>query len=305
MKYETFLSVILIEPKFDKASINRMRALHVLLETNFHDFEILLIDRNEKSHNFDAVSSMLKTRSSFRYLKLAFSVSNDVAIYAGFENAIGDYVVIFEPNKNDLQLIPMLFAQEVNGKEIIIGAILKTTDSWVKVMVNRTLESFGLIRGIGMTNLMCLSRNAVNAVTKSGRLKDTLWNKLGKVGLNIYEIDCLKMDASAMNIKNGLKESYKRFVFNSLMPFRTVLAAMLLSAPMLVILFFMNFDLKILIWSALIILIMGSSFFMLIMIEFTNKLLSDKNESFDYLISFEKTSDVMVNRERLNVEMLS
>ncbi|MDB4309103.1 glycosyltransferase [Porticoccaceae bacterium] len=280
-----------------------MEELHSLLAMNIDDFEILLIDRAKNTSNADAFKSLLKSKSCFRHLKLAFSVSDDVAMYAGLENAIGDYVIIFDPSQNDLQLIPTLLDEGLREKEIVIGVVEKNTNSFLKNIMNRVFEGFFSPRGIAMANFMCLSRNALNAVTKSGRLKETLWNKLNKVGLDIYEIPCLKLAMNASNFRISVKEKYNRFLYNSLMPFRIVFSMVLISAPILVILAFTGLALELLIWTALVVFMIGSALFMIITFEFTNKLLLDKNEHFDYLVADETCSDSMVNKKRLNVEL--
>lgn len=302
MKHEIFLSLVLVKPKFDEASVAKLYQMHSLLVSKFNDFEVLLVDRSDNTDEIP-INEVLSRTSSFRYLKLAFHVADDVAIYAGFENAIGDYILVFDPLNNDINLISKLFDQEIVDHDILMGANLKKGQSAYQFGSVINMVSEKPSRRMAMVNLMCLSRKAINAVTESGRLKESLWNRLGKVGLDVCELHCLELTPSVGDFITSLKEVYNSFVFGSLNRFRLLFLFVFLLALVAPFFYLWGYQFNLVIGVLMSIYIAVSSLFMLLIFEFVNKILIDQDEGFDYLILTEKTSPVMVNRQRLNVEM--
>lgn len=303
MKNETFLSVVLINPKFDDTALQKLKLLHIYLSESFEDFEILLIDRYRDSVDRLILNNLLQTRSSIRYLQLAFKVSDDVAMYAGFENAIGDHVMVYDLNIHSPDNIEVIFEKAKSGGDIFIGSAAVIPKKTFKEIIISFVQKLCFTKEMRPSDLICLSRNAVNALTKSGRLKEGLKNKLGKLGLDVYHVSCLSGRGVGSLTLEKLKAFGNRIVFSSINPFRVLFLLPVMIIPLVIILVLSGIKIELLAMLCFVFFLVVNSIYMFVSFEYMNRLMLDKNENFDYLIRHEITSETMVNLSRLNVEI--
>lgn len=313
-KIDSFVSVVsLIEN--DASLETYLQGLHEHLDANFEDFEILLIDQGLDTAVMTKLEELLTVVPSVRYLKLTSRVHDDVALAAGLENAIGDFVVLHSISRDPIDCVRDLVGKSLHGFDIVIG--LSEQKKTIGYRIVRPLMQW-LLKGIGYnlprnaTSLRCLSRRAVNAVTQTGRFHHQFYVRINNTGYP-YTVYSYRQNRNVAKrtLANGLSEGLHLMVFNSTKPLRWIsglgvlgsLMAFSFSLYSLVIHYFKETVIEG--WTTMV--LFTSLLFMIMFIilaflgEYLSRLLDDRNEQSDYMVSFEKTSSVMLNEKRENV----
>ncbi len=83
-----------------------LRGLAHVLTMNFRFFEIILVDDGSNDGTRTEVERLLNSIQRVRYLRLSRRFGRDVAMSAGIESAIGDYVVTMDPSSDPVEVIP-------------------------------------------------------------------------------------------------------------------------------------------------------------------------------------------------------
>ena len=97
-KSQFFVSVVLAIGSDKIESVNRLEELQNYLDERYSDYEILLlVKRNAQPLIQQKIEKILKTIPAIRYLQLTNDVPDDVALAAGLENSIGDFIVLYDP----------------------------------------------------------------------------------------------------------------------------------------------------------------------------------------------------------------
>lgn len=123
IKKNVFVSVIV--PLYNAESFLTLylQRLSTLLEQSFQDFEIILID-NASS---DQTANIIKTQQQQLTNLISFRLSRysgiEVAITAGLDNCIGDFIISLNPAYDPPELIPEMVELAQQGHEIVYGAM--------------------------------------------------------------------------------------------------------------------------------------------------------------------------------------
>lgn len=96
-----------------------IRVVHRILSEQYADYEIILIAPSAKPD--EGVSKLLSELECVRSIRLSRQVDQDVALTAGLELSIGDFVVVLEPLKTPAELIVELVDQSRRGAHIVLG----------------------------------------------------------------------------------------------------------------------------------------------------------------------------------------
>ena len=121
MKLDCFVSVV--APVQDgSANIEAfIRETISILQQNFKNHELVLIDDGSQDDSVEKIRRMLNDYSGFRLLRLSRRFGSDVAISAGLESVIGDYVVVMLPDMDPPNLIPPLVQRSMSGSDVVFG----------------------------------------------------------------------------------------------------------------------------------------------------------------------------------------
>lgn len=316
-KLNSFVSVVsLIEGDGDEIE-SYLQALHTHLDENFDDYEIVLIDQGLSSDNLTTkLENLLTTIPSVRYLKLAFPVHDDVALAAGLENAIGDFVVLHSEREDPVDCISNIVGQSLDGFDIVIGASAQNQTIGYKLirpLIQRILKRIGYNIPRNATGLRCLSRRAVNAVTQSGRFHHKFYVRINNTGYpyTVFNYTQKNYNDRKRTLRKGIFQGLYLLIFNSTKPLRWMsglgvlgsLMAFSFSLYSIAIHYFKETVIEG--WTTTILFI-SMLFMIMFMIlaffgEYLGRLLNERNDLSDYTISFEKTSSVMLNEKRENV----
>ncbi len=141
-----------------------------VLKDQYRFFEIVLVDDGSTDGSSVAIQPLLKKIQRVRYMLLSKPFGREVALTAGIESAIGDYVVTLDPRTDPFDLIPsMIDCCRKTG-----GIVHGIADNLLKRRLFRELCG-GLFRNYcrkhlgvdlkhGVSDFRVMSRQAVNAL---------------------------------------------------------------------------------------------------------------------------------------------
>ena len=174
---DCFVSVV--APLHDDADIVAAFVGEVvaLLKSRYDNYELVLVDDGSTDATWDVASAILRDEPCIRLLRLSRRFGRDVAISAGLDTVIGDFVVVLLPESDPPELIPQVVEMCRAGAGIAYG-----------IRAHRPVESpllslgapvfywyFNRVLGIDLprnsTDFRGYSRQSVNAIT---RIKDRL-----------------------------------------------------------------------------------------------------------------------------------
>jgi polyisoprenyl-phosphate glycosyltransferase len=301
-----FLSVILVSSDKSIITAEALEKLHILLSHRITDFEIIVIFNQSVSQFHDPIFDLLRSLSYIRIIKLAYPVDNEVALAAGIENCIGDFVVLMNINRDPISVVfPLLSICKSNADVVIGTAKLRQslTLSILDPILIKIIDQVGYRIPRNATSLRCLSRRAVIAVTRGGRFHHSLLTRMTKIGYNIEEYPYQTVsNFTKQTLRSRTKEIAKLLIFNSTKPMRwTSIYGFLFCFVLGIAGMLVNFDSSGFIFSffslvlATILLLLG------IQGEYIGRLLNEKSEDFFYMIVEEKNSSVVPNNTMPNV----
>lgn len=318
MKSESFVSVVLVkyQPLADIENI--LGPIRCELDLRYSDYEVVVIGQGPATTFTQQDEAVLRNIPSLRYIQLSSRVKLDVALAVALENAIGDFVVIFNPDEDPLHAIHEVVSICKSGSDVVVGVAKQSRTLAYKMF--RSIAD-GVLRLVDYslprdaTGLRCLSRRAVNAVTSTGRFHHQLSMRIQKTGYPLkvfkYTLQHTNRLSSSRTFLVGVRDLLRLLVFNSTSPLRLMtglgffssFAAFLFAVYSL---FVHIINEKVVEGWTSTVLIMSAMFMMQFIIlaffgEYLGRLLDERNEYADYSVVFEKNSSVMLNQDRVNV----
>ena len=317
-KQDSFISVIAITENIQHMIAPFLTALYEHLEMHFTDYEIVLIDQCSKDGTVKIIESHLTQIPAIRFIRLSSRVETNVAIAAGVENAIGDFVIILNPQTDDVTVITPIVKQCKAGSDIVIGVSRRKQSLGYKLIrpcIQWALNYIDYDIPRNATTLRCLSRRCVNAVTQTGRFHHQLFIRIAKTGFSAstfdYQIKYNDGNSHRQTLRRGITEGIYLVVFTSTKPLRLMsvvgLTGSLLSFCITLygILIKIFKDNVIEGWTSTV-MFLSVLFALLFTIlaffgEYLGRLLDNQSEPLDYAIISEQNSSVMINENRYNV----
>lgn len=144
--------------------------LDATMSSAFRFYEIVLVDDGSTDGTATVVKGILERVQRLRYLRLSRSFGREVALSAGIESAIGDYVVTVDPRTDPVApLLEMIVACRKTGGVVHGVATNPLTRSapreWIgQLFRNYCRKRLGVEIKRGVSDLRVMSRQAVNAL---------------------------------------------------------------------------------------------------------------------------------------------
>jgi glycosyltransferase involved in cell wall biosynthesis len=314
MKNESFVSVVMVTENDAGVIGTVLRELHAHLAEHFVDYEIVIVDQRSGDATRAIVDALLTVIPSMRFIELAYPVSHDVAVAAALENAIGDFIVIFAPRNDPCDCIAGIVKQCREGSDIVVGIsppLASVAYRCVRPLMHRLLAAVGYDVPRNATELRCLSRRAVNAVTRAGRFHHQLFVRIQKTGypFSTYVYQQIASGERKTLVK-GMREAFRLLVFNSTRPLRWMTAVGIVASFCAFVVAFFGllagaFAGSVASWAAILMFVsvMFAIMFSLMAFfgEYLGRLLDDRGEQNLYSVVHEKISSVVASSDRVNV----
>lgn len=119
---DCFVSVV--APLHDDADIVEefLTELIEVLRSSYTNYEIVLVEDGSDDDTYERVSKVLERESGIRLIRLSRSFGEEIAITAGLESVIGDYIAVIRPDFDPPKLIPAMVARARQGESIVAGS---------------------------------------------------------------------------------------------------------------------------------------------------------------------------------------
>lgn len=314
-----FISVILIASETKEAGVSTsVHRLYKYLDSHFIDYEIVIIEDLPGLVDQIEVGKLLKDINSIRFIELSYKVDYEVAITVGLENSIGDYAIIFNPDRDPLDVIlPMVELCDGQVVDIVVGVEENVEKSIgytvVRPFVSWALNEVGYHIAKNATTLRCLSRAAINSATKARNHHHQIFVRVAQCGLGTRSLiyKTLSTVSNKKSLLKGIRTTLKLLIFNSTKPLRWMSAIGVFGSFFAFTFASYSFFIRLISdnvvdgWSSIVILV--SILFMLLFVilsffgEYLGRLLNDQSKHDSYWILNERHSSVMINIDRQNV----
>lgn len=148
-----------------------------LLRRNYANYELVLVDDGSTDGTVERVREMLARERCIRLIRLSRPFGRDIAISAGLDTVIGDFVVVLLPETDPPELIPVIVERCRSGAGVVYGIRERRLREPAYLRIGSRLFYWFFNRLVGValprnsTDYRAYSRQAVNAIT---RIRDHL-----------------------------------------------------------------------------------------------------------------------------------
>lgn len=166
---DNILSIIVVVNNLEKI-LNAKLTLLIPVLLKLPNYELLIIDNGSIDNSGRIIKKYQAKIRNIRFLKLSKNYDIEIALSAGLENAIGDYIVFFDINLDPPTIISLLYKKAQQGYDIVTGKPLNLPkfSLWGNFIVrinNMLLRKFvGIRADYYGTYTRILSRKAVNSL---------------------------------------------------------------------------------------------------------------------------------------------
>lgn len=301
-----FVSVILVSSDKNILMAEKFEKLHKFLSNSVTDFEIIVISNQSETQFQEPISNLMTTLPYVRLIRLAFEVDSEIAFFAGIENCIGDFIILFDFKQDPISVVLPILAICRTKADVVIGTAKRPKTLMLNIFqsnLSRLVSMIGYKLPKNSTSLRCLSRRAVIALTRGGRLHHSLLTRMTKIGYPIEEYPYeINSDVHKQTLKSSIHETAKLLIFNSSKPMRWISTAGCFLCIVLTMLTPIVAYSTVGLILSLCFLIFSSVFLLLGMQgEYIARLLNEKSEDFFYMVIEEKNSSVVPDETALNV----
>jgi len=318
-KSDSFISLVIVGSELQEENIiSVVGNINNYLCALYDDYEIVIIEDVPGNVPKKQLSKLLTTVPSIRFIELSYVVDFEIAVTVGLENSIGDYVFIYNPTSDPVEVIEgMVDVCKSKHVDVVIGVAtnLKKSVGYkvVKPLVNFAIKEINYTLPNNATTLRCLSRNAVNSATKASNAHQNVFVRLAHCGASFcsYEYSINIISQRKKTLFSSVANTISLLVFNSTKPLRWM--SLLGATGSFFAFSFASYSFILGLinneiadgWSSITVLV--SFLFMLLFIilsffgEYLSRLLNEQNRHEAYWIINEKHSSVMVNENRSNV----
>jgi len=143
-----------------------------VLDASYRHYEVILVDDGSRDETQRSLDDVLERIPGLRVIPLSRPFGQEIAISAGLDSAIGDYVVVMLPASDPPSAIPEMVSKARAGVGVVFGVHQDRSGDPFAQRVGRrafhALASAGLDVPIqrNATHFRVLSREAVNALTR-------------------------------------------------------------------------------------------------------------------------------------------
>ncbi len=149
----------------------------LVLKKNYLNYELILVDDGSYDKTTQIIQQILEEISNIRLILLSRNYGREIAISAGLDTAIGDYVVVMDSDLQDSpSVIPKLIDKVLEGFDVVYAArasrkgesFFKKTFSKVFYKIASDMSGFKIPENAG--DFRVFNRKVVNSI---GQLKET------------------------------------------------------------------------------------------------------------------------------------
>jgi polyisoprenyl-phosphate glycosyltransferase len=160
-----------------------------VLASEYTFYEVVLVDDASLDGTREWVENKLKGVSKLRYLELSRPSGKEVAILAGLESSVGDFVVVMTLGEDPAEMIPSMVSLALQGSHLVLGVDSNYRDrSWLRRIGSGCFHSYCRRLGYdlipGSTDFRCFSRQSVDSLLRFSSKTKNLRLFLARTGFS-------------------------------------------------------------------------------------------------------------------------
>ena len=166
---ETLPSVVMVVSDAADYITPYLERLSVILRDSFDHYEVIVVDDASRDNTVARILQAQETIPGTVLLGLSSRCGTDVAVIAGLEHAIGDFVVILDPRLDPPELVP---ARALGGADVVYALPRERVDGigLSNVLTNRFLRFVARAKDIdvpmAVSSCRLVSRAVLNFMLK-------------------------------------------------------------------------------------------------------------------------------------------
>ncbi len=134
----------------------------------FRHYEVVLVDDASRDETVEIIQRLQKSVENLQLYCLNRRSGLEVAMVAGLDNSIGDFVITLNAETDPLHLIPVLWEKAQDGNEVVCGVRTDRIKGGLRPMFYRSFEgATGLRVPRGISDLRLYSRRVVSYITQN------------------------------------------------------------------------------------------------------------------------------------------
>lgn len=324
-KFNVFLSAIIVTRNQAESLPATLAGFTETITALVSDYEIIVIDNASTDDTLAVLKNLTQADGlpNLQIFSLTSHLDNDIAAWIGMENSLGDFVLVINPQHDDIALLPRLletattqydvvFAYNVQQPAQTLGyrifyAFFKRFYNWLSgIDLSKEAPQYRLMSRRLINFMLQHSPSPINyrhLPASSGFAKTTLTYQFNR-----------HHSANKKRLKDGIERGISLLISTSRIPMRMV--SILCVGGAMANLFYSFYVIGIMIWKtnvapgwATLSLQQSGMFFLLslvllILSEYILHIVSSP-ERLVYHVAQEFTSTVMKQRHKLNVETLA
>jgi len=172
--FPVFLSVVCVVHNAAENLKAKLQKATELLSTSVSDYELIVVDNGSTDNGLTVLKELVGERGlpNLQVYVLTKEVENDLAMWAGLESSLGDFVAVIDLYVDDLNFLPQMLQAAVGGSDVVYAKNLNANANGI---IYRTLFFIfnRFYRGLSGLSLdqegykfRVLSRRVINFILK-------------------------------------------------------------------------------------------------------------------------------------------
>lgn len=237
-RLDAFVSVIAVAEGGTADLARIVRETEQVLARSYTNYELVIVDNGLTSDELIGLRQLLHEVPCVRVLRLSRHFAYDTAVFSGIEAAIGDYVVVFEPDRDPIDDLPSLVDQLVAGADIVQGISTQRAGGSVAERMGRRVFYWYNRRALGVviperaTYFTAFTRRAVNSLLSSDRQYRYLRHLMRHIGYSIVEVPYSPRESHGRSrgVVAGTRDGIEMITSYSMRPLRVISIGGLIAA---------------------------------------------------------------------------
>ena len=170
VRYPVFLSIVYPVRNSAHELRHRLVEISAIVGGLVSDYEIIVVDNASTDSSVDEMRTLTTPDGleNLQLFALTAEVNSDVAAWVGIENSLGDFVVVIDPEVDDLTLVDEMLLRSTKGADVVFAR--NTSEKFSSIGYRFALSLYsklllklsGLDISKGTSSYRLLSRKVVN-----------------------------------------------------------------------------------------------------------------------------------------------